>query len=115
MAVMAIPLGSVVRSACRQTPGWYHARKTSDRAGRRYNPAGAADRRRVHAKPERNPLDQPQDRTVDGVLFDLGGVVMDSPLHAIARYERDHGLPANAVNHVVAASGETGAWARLER
>ena len=52
---------------------------------------------------------------VDGVLFDLGGVVMDSPLHAIARYERDHGLPANAVNRVVATAGETGAWARLER
>jgi len=52
---------------------------------------------------------------VDGILFDLGGVVMDSPLHAIARYERDHGLPANAVNRVVAVSGETGAWARLER
>ena len=52
---------------------------------------------------------------VDGVLFDLGGVVMDSPLHAIARYERDHGLSANAVNRVVATAGETGAWARLER
>lgn len=52
---------------------------------------------------------------LDGVLFDLGGVVMDSPLHAITRYERDHGLPANAVNRVVAVSGEAGAWARLER
>jgi len=52
---------------------------------------------------------------LDGVLFDLGGVVMDSPLQAIARYERDHGLPANAVNRVVASSGESGAWARLER
>jgi putative hydrolase of the HAD superfamily len=50
-----------------------------------------------------------------GVLFDLGGVVMDSPLHAIARYEREHGLPTNAVNRVVATAGETGAWARLER
>ena len=53
--------------------------------------------------------------SLDGVLFDLGGVVMDSPLHAIARYERDHGLPANAVNRVVATAGEGGAWARLER
>ncbi len=24
---------------------------------------------------------------IDAVIFDLGGVVMDSPLHAIARYE----------------------------
>ncbi len=50
-----------------------------------------------------------------GVLFDMGGVVMDSPLHAIARYERAQGLPANAINRAIAASGEQGAWARLER
>ena len=50
---------------------------------------------------------------IDAVIFDLGGVVMDSPLHAIARYERDHGLPAGAVNRVVVESGETGAWSRL--
>ena len=49
------------------------------------------------------------------VVFDLGGVVMDSPLHAIARYERDHGLPDGAINRVVVASGEAGAWSRLER
>ena len=54
-------------------------------------------------------------RAIEGVLFDMGGVVMDSPLHAIARYERAHGLPANAVNRAIAASGEAGAWARLER
>ena len=50
-----------------------------------------------------------------GVLFDMGGVVMDSPLHAIARYERERGLPANAINRAVAEAGEGGAWARLER
>ena len=32
------------------------------------------------------------------MVFDLGGVVMDSPLHAIARYERDHHLTPNAIN-----------------
>jgi putative hydrolase of the HAD superfamily len=52
---------------------------------------------------------------IAGVLFDIGGVVQDSPLHAIARYERDHGLPANAINRAVVASGERGAWSRLER
>jgi putative hydrolase of the HAD superfamily len=50
-----------------------------------------------------------------GVLFDMGGVVMDSPLHAIARYERERGLAPNAINRAIAAAGETGAWARLER
>ena len=52
---------------------------------------------------------------IAGVLFDIGGVVQDSPLHAIARYERDHGLPPDAINHAVVASGEAGAWSRLER
>jgi beta-phosphoglucomutase-like phosphatase (HAD superfamily) len=47
---------------------------------------------------------------LDGVLFDMGGVVMDSPLHAIARYERERGLPPNSINRVVVAAGESGAW-----
>ena len=53
--------------------------------------------------------------TLEAVVFDLGGVVLDSPLRAIARYERDHGLEINAINQAVVASGEQGAWARLER
>ena len=48
------------------------------------------------------------------VLFDVGGVVVDSPLHEIARYERELGLPPNVVNQVVVTSGATGAWSRLE-
>ena len=52
---------------------------------------------------------------IGAVVFDLGGVVTESPLHAIARYERDHGLQPNAINRVVVAAGEGGAWARLER
>jgi putative hydrolase of the HAD superfamily len=49
------------------------------------------------------------------VIFDLGGVVLDSPLHAIAELERDAGIPAGFVNRLVASSGPDGAWARLER
>jgi putative hydrolase of the HAD superfamily len=49
------------------------------------------------------------------VVFDLGGVVVGSPLHAIARYERERGLPANAINRIVVAAGAAGAWSRLER
>src|SRR5437899_4068155 len=54
-------------------------------------------------------------RAIAAVVFDIGGVVQDSPLHAIARYERERGLEANAINRVVVAAGEQGAWARLER
>jgi putative hydrolase of the HAD superfamily len=49
------------------------------------------------------------------VIFDLGGVVLDSPLHAIARFERDEGIPEGFVNRVVASTGPEGAWGRLER
>jgi putative hydrolase of the HAD superfamily len=49
------------------------------------------------------------------VIFDLGGVVLGSPLHAIAALERDEGIPAGFVNRLVVSSGPAGAWARLER
>jgi putative hydrolase of the HAD superfamily len=49
------------------------------------------------------------------VIFDLGGVVLGSPLHAIADYEREDGLPAGFVNRVVADTAPHGAWSRLER
>jgi putative hydrolase of the HAD superfamily len=49
------------------------------------------------------------------VIFDLGGVVLDSPLHAIAAYERERRIPAGFVNRLVVANGPGGAWSRLER
>jgi len=52
---------------------------------------------------------------IAAVVFDIGGVVQESPLHAIARYEADHGLPPNTINRAVVAAGERGAWSRLER
>ena len=53
--------------------------------------------------------------TIRAVIFDLGGVVLGSPLHAIAEYEKELGLPHNAVNRVVASTAPGGAWSRLER
>src|SRR2546426_8837210 len=49
------------------------------------------------------------------VIFDLGGVVVGSPLEAIAAYERSLGIPAGFINRVVVATGPAGAWSRLER
>lgn len=54
-------------------------------------------------------------QAVRAVIFDLGGVVIDSPLHAIARYERELGIPEGIVNRVVVDTGPSGAWSRLER
>ncbi|HXQ20078.1 MAG TPA: HAD family phosphatase [Candidatus Acidoferrales bacterium] len=49
------------------------------------------------------------------VIFDLGGVVVGSPLHAIGAYERDHGIAAGFINRVVVDTAPAGAWSRLER
>jgi len=57
----------------------------------------------------------PAARAIRLVLFDLGGVVFGSPLHAIAAYEAEHGIPSGAINRHVAASAPDGAWHRLER
>jgi hypothetical protein len=49
------------------------------------------------------------------VIFDVGGVVVGSPLHAIAQYERDKNILAGAINRVIVETGHVGAWSRLER
>ena len=49
------------------------------------------------------------------VIFDLGGVVLGSPLPAIAAYETQTGLPPHFVARLVIEGGDDGPWARLER
>lgn len=49
------------------------------------------------------------------VIFDLGGVVLGSPLHVIRDYEKEKGIPSGFINGVVVSTGHTGAWSRLER
>jgi putative hydrolase of the HAD superfamily len=49
------------------------------------------------------------------VVFDLGGVVLGSPIQAMAAYERDHGLVEGGINRLIAANGHDGAWAAFER
>jgi putative hydrolase of the HAD superfamily len=49
------------------------------------------------------------------IIFDLGGVVLDSPLEAIARFEAETGLPDGFINRTVVDAGANGAWAGHER
>jgi len=49
------------------------------------------------------------------VIFDLGGVVLDSPFDAIATFERERGIPGGFVNRVIVDTGCAGAWSNLER
>jgi len=48
------------------------------------------------------------------VVFDLGGVVMESPLHAINRFEDRHGVERGSITRLVASAGVGSAWTALE-
>jgi putative hydrolase of the HAD superfamily len=52
---------------------------------------------------------------VSAVLFDLGGVVFDSPLDGFTRYEVEVGLPRDFIRTLNATNSDTNAWARFER
>jgi putative hydrolase of the HAD superfamily len=49
------------------------------------------------------------------VIFDLGGVITESPLHAFAAYEREAGLPEGLIRQLNSTNHHTNAWARYER
>ncbi|PAV23609.1 HAD [Pyrrhoderma noxium] len=49
------------------------------------------------------------------VIFDIGGVVVRSPLIAIAAFEEELGLPPNYINISISRGGQQGAWQRFER
>ncbi|GAA6024715.1 hypothetical protein JCM10207_002806, partial [Rhodosporidiobolus poonsookiae] len=49
------------------------------------------------------------------IIFDIGGVVVGSPVAAISRYETQHSLPTHWLNASITAAGEQGAFQRLER
>ena len=49
------------------------------------------------------------------MLFDLGGVVFDSPLDGFTRYEQEIGLPSNFIRTLNSTNSDTNAWARFER
>lgn len=77
------------------------------------------------------PLYYSSHNGIHGVIFDVGGVVLTSPLIAISEYESERNFPKDWVNilmhvaHILYASftnhpcstghGEQGAWQRFER
>ena len=52
---------------------------------------------------------------VEAVIFDFGGVLTTSPFEAFARFEREHGLPADIIRRTNAANHLENAWAKFER
>ena len=53
--------------------------------------------------------------TVTAVVFDLGGVITESPMTAFAAYEREAGLPEGLIRQLNSTDPDTNAWARFER
>ncbi|KAH9966412.1 HAD-like protein [Russula dissimulans] len=49
------------------------------------------------------------------VMFDIGGVVVQSPLLAFREYEIEHGIPNNYINCLITGRGSQGAWQQFER
>jgi epoxide hydrolase-like predicted phosphatase len=49
------------------------------------------------------------------VIFDLGGVILESPLHVITRLEAERGWPQYFLARVIGKAGLGGAWQKLER
>lgn len=57
----------------------------------------------------------PRPKNIKLVLFDIGGVVVGSPIAGVHIYERQNGLPFNYLNVAITARGRQGAFQRLER
>ncbi|WP_295657542.1 HAD-IA family hydrolase [uncultured Nocardioides sp.] len=53
--------------------------------------------------------------TVSAVVFDLGGVLTESPMTAFAAYEREAGLPDGLIRRLNSTDPDSNAWARFER
>lgn len=52
---------------------------------------------------------------IKAVIFDLGGVVLGSPLEGIAEYEKLIDLPNNYINAFITGYGREGSFQKLER
>ena len=53
--------------------------------------------------------------SVTAVVFDLGGVITESPMLAFAAYEAEAGLPDGLIRRLNSTDPDRNAWARFER
>jgi putative hydrolase of the HAD superfamily len=54
-------------------------------------------------------------RMIEAVIWDFGGVLTTSPFEAFARFETEHGLPADIIRRTNANNHWENAWAKFER
>ena len=55
-----------------------------------------------------------QHENIEAILWDIGGVLTESPFEAFNRFEAANGLPRDFIRGVNATNAETNAWARFE-
>jgi acyl-CoA dehydrogenase family member 10 len=76
----------------------------------------AVRRLRVAVAPCRSFSDGPdKPKRPKLVVFDLGGVVLQSPIPAITKFEAESGVPAGSIFSAAKKMGDGGAFPRLER
>lgn len=109
-------LGSPQCATVPHSPGVSERETLDVVAGRTTSPkssSGIHCRHLTSSLPLRLPV--PAAMVIKAVIFDIGGVVIGSPVVGVTIYERTHGLPANYLNVAITASGHEGAFQRLER
>jgi putative hydrolase of the HAD superfamily len=52
---------------------------------------------------------------IEAVIWDFGGVITPSPFEAFARFETEHGLPADIIRRTNANNHLENAWAKFEQ
>lgn len=57
----------------------------------------------------------PRPKHIKAIIFDIGGVVVGSPIAGVQVYEQTHGLPHNYLNVGITARGRDGAFQKFER
>mmetsp|Transcript_30022 Transcript_30022/g.39493 ORF Transcript_30022/g.39493 Transcript_30022/m.39493 type:complete len:614 (+) Transcript_30022:71-1912(+) len=65
----------------------------------------------------RDPYLSLQSQQVEAFIFDIGGVVANSPLHAIRKFEESQSppLPPRSISKAIASAGNEGLFQKLER
>src|SRR5262249_24094583 len=86
----------------------------ADRRDRRGDQRGPKHRRPLSRPLAGRRVHSPGEM-IRAVLFDIGGVLTESPFQAFARYESMRGLPKDFLRTLNATNPDTNAWARLER
>uniref|UniRef100_A0A2C9JVY2 Acyl-CoA dehydrogenase family member 11 n=1 Tax=Biomphalaria glabrata TaxID=6526 RepID=A0A2C9JVY2_BIOGL len=62
----------------------------------------------------RKSTNGPNQKLPKAVIFDMGGVILPSPLYMFRDFENINGLQKGSVTKVIVSSGSQGAWGQLE-